>query len=232
MQSLYIFIVILNYLWTNSRVAGDLRPRETEAWTKWPSLCRRYFSFTLMRICHQRIEFYWSLLGITAWWCQRITNWTTVDEVKPCRMASLRHTDWMYCDDVIMSATASQITSLTTVYSTVFSSADQRKHQNSASLVFVRGIHPWPVNSPHKGSVTRKMFPFDDVIMCSVTNFMSVDDLAMQGARQFSVMTLVLIACNTPKLGRGWCSIYYSWTTITFGRLMTHLKPFVQLFGK
>ena len=46
-----------------------------------------------------------------------------------------------------------------------FSGADQRKHQSSASLAFVRGIHRWPVNSPHKGPVTRKMFPFDDVIM-------------------------------------------------------------------
>ena len=35
----------------------------------------------------------------------------------------------------------------------------------SASLAFVRGIHRWPVNSPHKGPVTRKMFPFNDVIM-------------------------------------------------------------------
>ena len=43
--------------------------------------------------------------------------------------------------------------------------ADQRKHQSSASLALVRGIHRWPVNSPHKGPVTRKMFPFDDVIM-------------------------------------------------------------------
>ena len=42
--------------------------------------------------------------------------------------------------------------------------ADQRKHQSSASLVFVRGIRPRPVNSPHKGTVTRKMFPFDDFI--------------------------------------------------------------------
>ena len=40
-----------------------------------------------------------------------------------------------------------------------------KKHQIPASLAFVRGIHQWPVNSPHKGSVTRKMFPFDDVIM-------------------------------------------------------------------
>ena len=64
-----------------------------------------------------------------------------------------------------MGVMASQITSLTIVYSTVHSSADQRKLQSSASLPFVWGIHRWPVNSPHKWPVTRKMFPFDDVIM-------------------------------------------------------------------
>ena len=53
--------------------------------------------------------------------------------------------------DVIMSAMASQITSLTNVCFTVYSGADQRKHQSSPSLAFVRGIHQWPVNSPHKG---------------------------------------------------------------------------------
>ena len=67
--------------------------------------------------------------------------------------------------DVIMGAIASQITSLTIVYSTVYSDADQRKHQSSALLAFVREIHRGPVNSPHKWLVTRKMFPFDDVIM-------------------------------------------------------------------
>ena len=63
--------------------------------------------------------------------------------------------------DVIMSA----ITGVTSVYSTVCSRPDQRKHQSSASLAVVRGIHRWPVNSPHKGAMSRKMFPFDDVIM-------------------------------------------------------------------
>ena len=67
--------------------------------------------------------------------------------------------------DVEMGTVASQITSLTIVYFTVYSGADQRKHQSSASLAFVRGIHRSPVNSPHKGPVTRKMFPFDDAIM-------------------------------------------------------------------
>ena len=67
--------------------------------------------------------------------------------------------------DVIICVMASQITSLTIVYSTVYSGADQRKHQSSASMAFVRGIHRSPVNSPHKWRVTRKMFPFDDVSM-------------------------------------------------------------------
>ena len=66
---------------------------------------------------------------------------------------------------VMMGAMASQITSLAIVYPTVYSGADQRKHQSSASVAFVWGIHRGPVNSPHKWPVTRKMFPFDDVIM-------------------------------------------------------------------
>ena len=68
-------------------------------------------------------------------------------------------------DDVKMTMLASQITSLTVVYSIVYSGVNQRKHQSSASLAFVREIHRGPVNFPHKWPVTRKMFPFDDVIM-------------------------------------------------------------------
>ena len=68
-------------------------------------------------------------------------------------------------NDVIMSAVVSQITSPTIVYSTVYTGTDQRKYQSSASLAFVRGIHRGPSNSPHNGQVTRKMLPFDDVIM-------------------------------------------------------------------
>ena len=63
-----------------------------------------------------------------------------------------------------MGAIASQITSIMTVYTTVYSGVDQRKHQSSASLAFVRGIHRRPVNSPHKWTVTRKILPLDDVI--------------------------------------------------------------------
>ena len=87
-----------------------------------------------------------------------------------CRQATRYH-----YNDVIMGDMASQITSLTIVYSIVYSDADQRKHQSSASLAFVRGIHRSPVSGMlshkwHKWPVTRKKFPFDDVIMITWTN--------------------------------------------------------------
>ena len=73
--------------------------------------------------------------------------------------------------DVIMGAMASQITSLAIVYSIAHSVADQRNCQSSEWLAFVRGIHPWTANSPHKGPATREMFPFDDVTMWNATGF-------------------------------------------------------------
>ena len=69
--------------------------------------------------------------------------------------------------DVIMSAITSQITGVSIVYPFVCSGADQRKHESSASLAFVSGIHRSPVNSHHKGPVTRKMFPFHDFMKLS-----------------------------------------------------------------
>ena len=83
----------------------------------------------------------------------------------------------IHCIDIIMSAMASQITSITIVFSTVYLGADHRKHQSSASLAFMRGIYRWPVNSPHEGPVTRKMFPFDNVIMYR-GNFEGTEELS------------------------------------------------------
>ena len=77
------------------------------------------------------------------------------------KQPSLQHCSQAHYGDVMMGAIGSQITSLTSVYSTVYSGVDQRKHQSSASLAFMWGIH----RRPHKWPVTRKMFPFDDVIM-------------------------------------------------------------------
>ena len=77
-----------------------------------------------------------------------------------CQLVKTEH-----YSDVIMGTIASQITSPTIVYSTVYSGADRRKHQSTASLACVRGIHWSLVNSPHKWPVMQKMFPFDDIIM-------------------------------------------------------------------
>ena len=82
-----------------------------------------------------------------------------------CSCRTVFGSNLQHYNDVIMGAITSQIISLMIVYSIVYSDADQRKHQSSASLAFVRGIHRGPVKSPHKWPVTRKMFPFDDVIM-------------------------------------------------------------------
>ena len=78
---------------------------------------------------------------------------------------SVRYISNPHYGDVIMGTIASQITSLTIVYSTVYSDAHQKIHQSSALVAFVWGIHRGPVNAPLKRPVTRKMFPFDAVIM-------------------------------------------------------------------
>ena len=103
--------------------------------------------------------------------------------------------------DVIMSLMASQITSLTIVYSPVYSGTDQRKHQSSASLVFVRGIHRESVNSPHKRPVTRKMFPFDDVIMCYQYNRHMLYKATFQFVQIGSIIFLYTIDIKLLNLG-------------------------------
>ena len=63
------------------------------------------------------------------------------DHLLPVCLLLFRLTWSLHSDNVIMGAIASQITSLTIVYSTVYSGADQRKYQISASPAFVRGLH-------------------------------------------------------------------------------------------
>ena len=109
---------------------------------------------------------------IAYWWCPcsfrrpaRIwneTEWCIVYTVRFWIHVVFLLSLCCFCSSTLrwrhMGAIASQITSLMIVYSTVYSDAGQRKHQSSASLAFVRGIHRGPVNSPHKWSVTRKCF--------------------------------------------------------------------------
>ena len=92
----------------------------------------------------------------TRLWCSLVAVGITL-----VRALSLH---WRHNERHGVSITAVSIV-FSIVYSIVGSGTDQRKHQSSASLAFVRGIHRWPVNSPHKRPVMQKMFPFDDVIM-------------------------------------------------------------------
>ena len=80
--------------------------------------------------------------------------------VQLCRWAQCPHF-WLMTQnyiDVIMSTMASQITSLRVVYSTVYSDASQRKHESSASLAFVWGIHRYRWIPRTKGQFHGKCF--------------------------------------------------------------------------
>ena len=119
--------------------------------------------------------------------------------------------------DVIMSTMASSITGVSIVYSTVCSGAGKRKDQSSASLACVRGIHRWPLNSPHKVPVTRKMIPFDG-IMCNMHLHGLVQDCSNS-----SVLAMELLqCCAKPSLPPPsiWC---LRLNTVQFsGTLMPH----------
>ena len=121
----------------------SVRAMQIDSPHKWPVMKKRF-------PCH----------GVYMEWTGPIST-----AAYPCENLAYAFLLVTHYNDVIMGAVASQITSLTIVYSTVYSGANQRIHQSSASLAFVRGIHRWPANSPHKWPVTRKTFPFDDVIM-------------------------------------------------------------------
>ena len=100
---------------------------------------------------------------------------------------------------------AYQNTSLTIVSSTVYSGTGERK-QSSVSLAFVREIHRWLVNSLHKGQVTRKMFPFDNVIVHCSCGGLSIAIIVFNHSwwrhqvETFSAL-LVLCAGNSPPPG-------------------------------
>ena len=128
-------------------------------------------------------------------------------------------TDYMrHYSDAIMGTMAFQITSLTIVYSSVYSGADQSKHQSSASLAFMRGIHRSPVNSPRKWPVTRKIFPFDDVIMdrlsvvCSILfidsihRFAHVKFMYLHLWYQYNITHLVVHIRGTTTIQQFWAS--------------------------
>ena len=158
---LWFFSLICAWInrWVNNRKAGDLRRYRAHydvivmRFVELGISCCDTLMQTILPLIHASVS------------CQCQFNW--LRSICKWLVSNGQHS-LSYYSDVTMGAMASQITGVSIVYSTVCSGADQRKHQNSASLAFVRGIHRLPVNSLHKGPVTRKMFPFDDVIMLTV----------------------------------------------------------------
>ena len=164
-----IFIVVINLAAHQSYYFASGRSREKMQWILLKSdygLLRQ-----LVREKNTNIE---SMMHIIEWvQCfihYVVMHRTTKFSSNRCDVGSAimqlpRRLSNLYYSNVTMSAMAAPITGVSVVCTTVCSGADQRKHQSSASLAFVRGINRWPVNSPHKGPVTGKMFLFDDVIM-------------------------------------------------------------------
>ena len=132
---------------------------------------RKHPSYVSQALCERNHQ--WLLTSPWEWLSTSDVTFIHINDVNCVYMVTVLHDNSLYSQscykvyyiDVIMSVMASQITSVSIVYSTICSGADRRKRQRSASLAFVRGIHQWPVNPPHKGPVMWKMFPFDDVIM-------------------------------------------------------------------
>ena len=136
----------------------------------------------------------------------------------------INHSSWMlyvywtcrnHYGDVIMGTMASEITSLTIVYSTVYSGADQRKHQSSASLAFVRGIHRGPVNSQHKWPVTRKMFHLMTSSWLCISQIMTyARKMTLSHHRISWFIYLLSVIPETPLLRWWFWTRSYNWICI------------------
>ena len=158
-----IIIIIVNQVIANTVVVKCLGLffHIISQYLFWSTYCRRRFQmhFRVMKFCY----FDSSLIEV----CSSGSKWSyfSIDSdhgLAPIRRRVSLWTNDHY-NDVIMGAVASQNTSLTMVYSSVYSR--RRSKKTFASLAFVWGIHRWPVNSLRKGPVRQKMFPFDNVII-------------------------------------------------------------------
>ena len=121
-------------------------------------------------------------------------------------------------------------------YSTVYSGTNQRKHQPAASLAFVRGIHRWPVNSPHKGPVTQKCFHLmtsscyqqGAFLLCHI-------HIALLNLSSPQVNTSYCPACRTSLIAtRFWvvviCPIIKCLTVLEFSFILFDLCLFITIF--
>ena len=147
----------------------------------------QYFVITFLQITRERhVRTRYELCSKSDQSCCAVCS------IVPCCTAIYRDStvffsNLLHYSDVIMGTMASQITSLAILYSTVYSGAHKKTHQSSASLAFVRGIHRWLVNSPHKSPFTRKKI--DDVTMYIAYKAVYYGDIS--GFEKFPPFTMV-----------------------------------------
>ena len=127
------------------------------------------------------------------------------------RLASY-HLIMSHYNDVTVSAVASQITSLPIVYSTVYSRRRSKKTSKLRVTGLCEGNSPLTGEFPHKGPVTRKMFLFDDVIMCILFIETRCHTSCMRqrtGSASVQVMTCYLLGAKAlPKTNADAMSIH------------------------
>ena len=136
------------------------------------SLVRNHLLF-LMKNANHRRHCCHDIFSLVLWWWSK-TLLPTVplrqqDTIQITFKFGLAH-----YSDTTMGAMTSHITGVSIVCPTIWSGAHQRKHHSSASPTFVSGVQRSAVDSPHKGPITRKMFPFDNVIMSGQERWVGV----------------------------------------------------------
>ena len=122
------------------------------------SLCWQWGSQTIAHPISSDVRI-WGIHHVHPLWIDNIT--TAMQSI-----ATKQHISSY--NDVIMRALTSQITSLTTVYSTVYSRRRSKKKSKLRVTGLCAGNSPVTGEFPAQRPVTRKMFPFDDVIMLSI----------------------------------------------------------------
>ena len=153
--------------------------------------------------------------------------------VKSDRLTSLYN-----YSDFIMSAMASQITSIATLCSAVCSGAHQRIHQSFALLAFVRGIHRWLVDSPHKGPVTHKIFPFDAPLSTALSSekmwwpCMLLCSPSCMEQYPHSVKTAKTVDSFQVKLENNFYSVSFAYWYVTTWYTLTESAPWVPWAGQ
>ena len=148
----HVYIILwylTNLIWL-SKVGSVWKTRSERDLQMWK---KTKYQFMIQLICPMTISSpLWHKRNTSLWYNELSMPLSWINYITKTRPNVDRYSG------VIMSAMASLITSVTIICSNICSGAEQRKHQNSASLSFVRGIHRWPVVSRTKGQWPGKCF--------------------------------------------------------------------------